>query len=89
VQVDSIEPTLKAPKTKRFKQKHDELLSTFAFKFNLRRFSKWRCSSASTAAKDAAEAAVAATEATKEATVATKEATVAAGASTRPLLTST
>ena len=38
VQVDPIKPTLKAPGTKRLKLKYDELLSSFAFKFNLRRY---------------------------------------------------
>ena len=40
VQVDPMNPTLKAPVSKRLKLKHDEPLSNFAFKFNLRRFSK-------------------------------------------------
>jgi len=39
VQVDPIKPKLKPPGTKRLKLKYDELLSTFAFKFNLRRYS--------------------------------------------------
>jgi hypothetical protein len=39
VEVDPIRPTLKAPGTKRLKQKNDGLLSSFAFKFNLRRYS--------------------------------------------------
>jgi hypothetical protein len=38
VQVDPIKPTLKAPGTKRLKLNYDELLSNFAFKFNLRRY---------------------------------------------------
>jgi hypothetical protein len=33
-------PMLKPPGTKHLKLKRDELLSTFAFKFNLRRFTK-------------------------------------------------
>ena len=37
-QVDPINPTFKAPGTKRLKQKNDELLSSFAFKINLRRY---------------------------------------------------
>jgi hypothetical protein len=37
VQVDPIKPTLKAPGTKRLKLKDDRLLSSFAFKFELRR----------------------------------------------------
>ena len=40
VQVDPIKPKLKAPGTKRFKLKCDTLLSTSAFKFNLRRYTK-------------------------------------------------
>jgi hypothetical protein len=39
VQVDPINPTWKAPGTKRLKQTYDERLSSFAFKFNLRRYS--------------------------------------------------
>jgi hypothetical protein len=42
VQVDPIKPTLKAPGTKRLKLKCDLLLSNFAFKFNLRRYTKER-----------------------------------------------
>ena len=38
MQVDPINPTLKAPGTKRLKLKCDTLLSTFAFKFHLRRY---------------------------------------------------
>ena len=42
VQVDPINPTLKAPGIKRLKLKYYELLSNFAFKFNLRRYtSAW------------------------------------------------
>ena len=37
VQVDSINPKKKAPGTECSKVKYDALLSTFAFKFNLRR----------------------------------------------------
>ena len=40
MQVDPITPTLKAPGTKRLKLKHDESLSNFAFKFNLRRYAE-------------------------------------------------
>jgi hypothetical protein len=36
----TIKPMLKAPETKRLKLKSDELLSNFAFKFNMRRSSK-------------------------------------------------
>ena len=39
VQVDPIKPTLNAPGTKRLKLKYVELLSSFAFNFNLRRYS--------------------------------------------------
>ena len=38
MQVDPIKPTLKAPGPKRLKLKCDVLLSTFAFKFHLRRY---------------------------------------------------
>jgi len=38
VQVAPIKPTLKAPGSKRVKVKHDEPVSKFAFKFNLRRY---------------------------------------------------
>jgi len=39
VQVEPIKPTLKAPGTKRLKLKYDKLFSSFAFYFNLRRYS--------------------------------------------------
>jgi len=42
VQVDPIEPKLKLPGTKRLKLKCDILLSTSAFKFNLRRYGEVR-----------------------------------------------
>jgi hypothetical protein len=38
VLVDPINPTLKAPGIKRLKLKHDEALSSFAFKNSLRRY---------------------------------------------------
>jgi len=38
VQVDHIKPTLKPPGPKRFKLQCDILLSTSAFKFNMRRY---------------------------------------------------
>jgi len=38
VQVDPIKPTLKLPGPKRLKLEHDVLLSSFAFKLNLRRY---------------------------------------------------
>jgi len=40
VQVDPLKPTLKAPGTKRLKVEFDELLSSFAFNFNLRRYNE-------------------------------------------------
>jgi len=40
VQVDPVQPTLKAPGTKRLKLKYDDLVSNFTFKFNLRRYNK-------------------------------------------------
>jgi hypothetical protein len=36
--VDLIKPTLKPPGIKRLYSRYDELLSNFAFKFNLRRY---------------------------------------------------
>jgi hypothetical protein len=38
VQVDPIKPTFKPPGTERLTLKYDELLSSFAFNFNLRRY---------------------------------------------------
>ena len=38
MQVDSIKPKLKPPGTKRLKLKCDTMVSTAAFKFNLRRY---------------------------------------------------
>jgi len=46
VQVDPVEPRLKAPVTKRLKLNGDILLSISAFKFNLRRYSMGRSQSA-------------------------------------------
>ena len=40
MQVDPIKPTLKAPGTQRLNLKYDELLSSFAFNFNLRRYTE-------------------------------------------------
>ena len=40
MQVDPIKPMLKAPGTKRLKLIHGKLLSTFAFKSNLRRYTQ-------------------------------------------------
>jgi len=42
VQVDPIKSTLKAPGTKRSKPNYDEPPSKFAFKFNLRRYTRGR-----------------------------------------------
>ena len=42
MQVDPINPKLKQPGIKRLKLKCDELLSSFAFKFNLRRYNEGR-----------------------------------------------
>jgi len=39
VQVEPIKSKLKPPGTERLKQKYDNLLSRFAFKYNLRRYS--------------------------------------------------
>jgi len=38
VQVDPIEPTLKAPESKRSKLEHEKTLPNFGFKFELRRY---------------------------------------------------
>ena len=40
VQVDPIKPTLKAPEIKLLKLSYDKLLTNFAFKFNLRRYTE-------------------------------------------------
>jgi len=40
VQVDPIKPVLKAPGSQRLRLRCDILLSNYAFKFNLRRYSK-------------------------------------------------
>jgi hypothetical protein len=40
MQVDPIKAMLKAPGTKLLKLEYDELLSSFAFKFSLRRYMK-------------------------------------------------
>jgi len=40
VQLDPVKPTLKAPGIKRLKLECDELVSTCAFKFKLRRYNK-------------------------------------------------
>ena len=56
MQVDAIQPKLKAPGTKRLKLKYDNLLSSFAFKFSLRRYTQARAE-AEVAAAASAEAA--------------------------------
>jgi len=40
VQVDPIKPALQPPGTKRLKLEHDEMLSKFTFKSNLRSFNQ-------------------------------------------------
>ena len=45
MQVDPIKPKLKPPGSKRLKLKCHTLLSTFAFKVNLRRYSEVFCGS--------------------------------------------
>jgi hypothetical protein len=40
VQVDPIKPTLRPPGTKRLKLKYDKPLSSFAYNFNSRRYTK-------------------------------------------------
>ena len=42
MQVDPIKPKLKPPGTERLKLDHEELLSNFGFKFNLRRYTTVR-----------------------------------------------
>ena len=73
VQLDPIKPTLTAPKSKRLKLKHDELLSTYAFDFNLRRYTM----------------AVPVVADVAEMFKAVDGGAMAAGAYTRPLLSST
>ena len=46
VQVDPIKPMLKAPGPERLKLKYNEPLSSFAFKFKLRRYTKVRLAEA-------------------------------------------
>ena len=57
MQVDPIKLTLKALGTNLLTLKYDEPLSTFAFKFNLRRYTEPAASAASAAASAAAAAA--------------------------------
>ena len=45
VQIDPIKPTLRAPAIKLLKLTYDEVLSSFAFSFNLRRYTAVRRSS--------------------------------------------
>ena len=95
MQVDPITSTLKAPGTKRLKPAYDELLSSFAFKSNLRRYNlagnrvgrfDLGCKEAATAAA----AAVASAARLRVHGVTTKEVRrSAAGAYTHPLLSST
>jgi len=40
VQVDRLNPVLKVPGAKRLKLKYNEVVSTFAFKFDLRHYTK-------------------------------------------------
>jgi hypothetical protein len=40
VHLDPIKPTLTVPETHRLRLKHDQLLSSVAFKLNLRRYNK-------------------------------------------------
>jgi len=54
VHVDPIKSTLKAPVIKRLKLKYDKLLSSFGFKFNLRRYTMAQSAAAATAVAAAA-----------------------------------
>ena len=74
MQVDPIKPKLKPPGTQRLKLKCVRLLSTFAFKLNLRRYSQ------ATQVGGAGELAVMSED---------TAGMVQAGAYTRPLFTST
>jgi len=56
VQVDPIEPTLKAPGTKRLKLKYDVALSNFAFNFNLRRYTEVSMTTCTSSARPRSEA---------------------------------
>ena len=40
MQIDPFKPTLKAPGIRRLNLKYDDLLSSFAFNFNLRRYNE-------------------------------------------------
>jgi len=48
VQVGPIKPKSKSPGTKRLKLKYHKLLSSFAFKFNLRRYTTGCCATGAT-----------------------------------------
>ena len=52
MQVDPIKPTLKPPGNKRLKLEYDELLSSFAFSFNLRRYTMAAAAAEHQAAKE-------------------------------------
>ena len=54
MQVDPIKPTLKQTGTKHLKVKCDKLLSSFAFKFNLRRYTEEASAASELARCDAA-----------------------------------
>jgi len=56
VQVDPTKPKLKALKAERLKPNYDETLSIFAYKFNLRRFTKVTSANTKLASADAPEA---------------------------------
>ena len=58
MQVDPIKPKLKPPYTHRLKPKADELLSNFAFKFNLRRYTVGAAGAGAAAAVELVEAYV-------------------------------
>jgi len=51
VQVDPIKSTLKPPGTQHLKAKYDKLLSNFAFKFNMRPYTKAAAAKAAAAKK--------------------------------------
>jgi len=55
VQVDPIKPKLKAPGTKLLKLEHDNLLSSFAFELNLRRYDMDLQSNSAALAEEQAE----------------------------------
>ena len=67
MQVDPIKPKLRPPGTKRWKANCDVLLSTSAFKFNLRRYNKDWCKKRTRENEEAAAAEAAAAAVTAEA----------------------